>query len=394
MKLKEYCNKITGKGTVMNYGRERTWAEINLSTVESNFENMQRALSKGTKMLAVVKANAYGHGAVAIAKRMEGKEYIWGFAVATCEEALELREAGIKKPILILGYVFESDYEVLVDQEIRTAVFTMDMAEKLSRRAVEKGKILPVHFAVDTGMTRIGFRGPQESISEMMRIYNLPGLCVEGMFTHFARADEDNPDCTKKQFALFMEFVKLLRENGVEIPMLHCNNSAGILWHREGDLDMVRPGITIYGISPSREVMNQGVAYHPVLSWKTRISHIKEVEAGTQVSYGGTCETTGEKTVIATIPAGYADGYPRSLSNKGYVLVHGKKAPILGRVCMDQFMVDVTEIPGVKPHDLVTLVGTDGDSEITVDELAELSGRFPYEFLCCISNRVPRVFIG
>lgn len=377
----------------MKYGMERTWAEIDLSVMESNFENMQKALSKGTKMLAVVKANAYGHGAVTIAKRMEPKEYIWGFAVATIEEALELRSAGIEKPVLILGYVFASDYEALVEHEIRTAVFTVEMAEKLSAMAVQKGKILPIHFAVDTGMTRIGFRGPKESIPDMLRICALPGLYAEGMFTHFARADENSPQRTREQFALFMEFAGLLRENGVKIPLLHCNNSAGILWNREGDLDMVRPGITIYGISPSQEVMNPGVEYEPVLSWKARISHVKEVESGTQVSYGGTYVTDKEKTVIATIPVGYADGYPRSLSNRGSVLIQGKKAPIIGRVCMDQFMVDVTDIPEVMPQDPVTLIGTEKGNKITMEELAELSGRFPYEFACCISSRVPRIVI-
>lgn len=375
----------------MEKAHNRVYASIDLNAVEENFENMKKNLTPGTKMIAVVKADAYGHGAVEIARRVEKKEYIWGFAVATAEEGKELREHGIQKPILILGYVFPEDYEFLVKEQIRPAVFTEQMAKELSQAAQKVGRCLPIHLAVDTGMTRIGFRNPKESIQEMIHISKLPCLTIEGMFTHFARADEKDVTSARRQYEQYLEFLRAAEETGIHIPLRHCNNSAGILWHREGDLDAVRPGITIYGVAPSDEVQNPGVILRPALEWKSHISHVKEVEAGVSVSYGGTF-VTDRLTRIATIPVGYADGYPRSLSNRGAVLIHGKRAPILGRICMDQFMVDVTEIPEAFLGDEVTLLGRDGKEQIPVEELAELSGRFPYEFLCCISKRVPRIY--
>lgn len=371
---------------------DRVYASIDLDAVEENFENMKNNLTPGTKMIAVVKADAYGHGAVPIARIMQEKDYIWGFATATTEEAVELRENDIQKPILILGYVFPEDYETLVEMNIRPAVFTLDMAKQLSDAAQKHNRVLPVHLAADTGMTRIGFRHPEDSLEEIVHISKLPNLEIEGMFTHFARADENDPSYAKEQFKIYRECAALIREAGIRIPILHCNNSAGILWHREGDLDAVRPGITIYGVSPSDEVINTGVSLRPVMGLKSHVAHVKTVEKGIPVSYGGTFVTSREQTRIATIPVGYADGYPRGLSNKGDVLIHGHRARILGRVCMDQFMVDVTDIPDVHTGDEVTLLGTDGDNCIPVEELSELSGRFPYEFLCCISKRVPRIY--
>lgn len=370
----------------------RIHAVIDLDAVERNFEQMKKNLTPGTQMIAVVKANAYGHGAVPIARMMEPKEYIWGFAVATVEEAVSLRENGIEKPVLILGYVFPEDYKCLVRLKIRPAVFTLEMAEALSRTAGEAGTVLPIHLAVDTGMTRIGFRDPQKSLEDMVHISKLPGLAIEGMFTHFARADEEDVTSARDQYNTFQEFCRLLKKAGIQVPLCHCNNSAGILWHREGDLDAVRPGITIYGVYPSQQVRKGGVELTPVMSLVSHISHVKEVEAGVPVSYGGTFVTSRKKTRIATIPVGYADGYARGLSNKGSVLIHGRRAPILGRVCMDQFMVDVTDIPGASVGDRVTLLGQDGEECIPVEELSRHSGRFPYEFLCCISGRVPRIY--
>lgn len=371
---------------------DRVYASIDLDAVEENFENMKNNLTPGTKMIAVVKADAYGHGAVPIARMMQEKDYIWGFATATTEEAVELRENDIQKPILILGYVFPEDYETLVEMNIRPAVFTLDMAKQLSDTAQKHNRVLAVHLAADTGMTRIGFRHPEDSLEEIVHISKLPNLEIEGMFTHFARADENDLSYAKEQFKIYREFASLIREAGIRIPILHCNNSAGILWHREGDLDAVRPGITIYGVSPSDEVINTGVSLRPVMGLKSHVAHVKTVEKGIPVSYGGTFVTSREQTRIATIPVGYADGYPRGLSNKGDVLIHGHRARILGRVCMDQFMVDVTDIPDVHTGDEVTLLGSDGDNCIPVEELSGLSGRFPYEFLCCISKRVPRIY--
>lgn len=376
----------------MNKKNDRVYAEIHLDAVEENFENMYKNITPGTKMIAVVKADAYGHGAVQIARLMQEKEYIWGFAAATAEEARELRAHEIYKPILILGYVFPEDYEFLVKEDVRPAVFTREMAEELSRTAKKYQKILPIHLAIDTGMTRIGFRNPEKSMEDIVHISKLPHIKIEGMFTHFARADEQDLANTRRQFEIFQKFDQLCRQNGIDVPFLHCNNSAGILWHREGDMQLVRPGITIYGIAPSDEVVNPSVRLQPVMELKSHVSFVKEVEKGVPVSYGGTFVTEKGLTKIATIPVGYADGYPRSLSNKGYVLIRGTKAPILGRVCMDQFMVDVTDIPDVSTGDLVTLMGKDGDEDLPVEILSELSGRFPYEFVCCISKRVPRIY--
>lgn len=367
----------------------RIYAAIHMDALEQNLENMRKNLTPGTKMIGVIKANAYGHGSVPVARLMEKKDYIWGYAVANVSEAEELREAGMKKPILILGYVFPEDYQTLVDLEIRPAVFDYETAELLSQEAQKAGKVHPIHLAFDTGMTRIGFRHPKESIPEILRISKLPGITIEGAFTHFARADEQDLTFAHQQFAKYQEFLMLLEEAGIQIPVRHCNNSAGILWHREGDLDAVRPGITLYGIAPSNEVVNPGVELHPMMELKSHISFVKEVEAGVAVSYGGTFVTTKDSTRIATIPVGYADGYPRSLSNKGYVLINGKKAPIIGRVCMDQCMVDVTDIPDVQRNDQVTLLGGD----LSIQWMADLLQTNVDEIVCNISQRVPRVYI-
>ena len=249
--------------------------------------------------------------------------------------------------------------------------------------------MLPIHLAFDTGMTRIGFRNPEKSIDEIVKISHLKHIQIEGAFTHFARADEKDFTSAKNQFATFKRFIELTKEKGIDIPVKHCNNSAGILWHREGDLQAVRPGITMYGIYPSDEMNQVGVDLIPVMGIHSHISHIKNVEAGVPVSYGGTYVTSKVNTRIATVPV---DGYPRSLSNKGFVLIHGKRAPIIGRICMDQFMVDVTNIPNVKQGDKVTLLGKNGEEMILVEELSNISQRFPYEFVCCISKRVPRVY--
>ena len=372
---------------------ERVKAVVSLDAIAHNFAEMKKNIAKGTKIVAVIKADGYGHGAEAIARLIEDYDYIWGFAVATPEEALQLRTFGVKKPILILGIVFEEYFTQMIAKEIRLTVCTYEMAQKLSEEAQRQGRDVHIHIGLDTGMSRIGFADRQESVEEIKKISQLPNLKIEGMFTHFARADEQDLTSAHQQFANYQEFLTLLEEAGIRIPIRHCNNSAGILWHREGDLDAVRPGITLYGIAPSDEVVNPGVALQPVMELKSHISFVKEVEAGVAVSYGGTFVTTRDSTRIATIPVGYADGYPRSLSNKGYVLINGKKAPIIGRVCMDQFMVDVSDIPEAVRGTEVTLLGTDHGSTITAEELGDLSGRFSYELICCITKRVPRIYL-
>lgn len=370
----------------------RVKAVISLDAVEHNFHEMRKNIAQDTKMIAVVKANAYGHGAVQIAHLIQNYDYIWGFATATAEEALALREAGVMKPILILGIVFDEYYPELVRNHIRPAVCEYEEARKLSAEAVSQGETVHIHIALDTGMTRIGFADIPESVEEIRKIAALPNLEIEGMFTHFARADEYDRSPAMVQLERYREFSERVAEAGVEIPLHHCSNSAGIIRVPEANLSIVRAGITIYGIYPSAQVETDIVRLDPVMELKSHVTYVKDVEPGTAISYGGTF-AADRKLRVATVPVGYADGYPRQLSNKGWVLIHGQKAPILGRICMDQFMVDVTDIPDVCKGDEVTLIGRDGDEFISMDEMGELSGRFSYEFACDISTRVPRIYI-
>ena len=369
---------------------DRVYARIDLGAVRENFQNMKANLAEGVQMIAVVKTDGYGHGAVRIARMAEPWDYIWGFAVATAEEGLELREAGITKPILILGFTFPDDYDTIVRHSMRPAVFKLSMAQQLDEAARRAGVTAPVHLAVDTGMTRIGLRVTETCADEAAAIAALPNLKIEGMFTLFARADEADKTSAHAQYARYLEFVRMLEARGVEIPIKHAANSACIAELPQFQLDAVRAEITIYGIYPSEEVDRSRLSLRPVMSLISHIAFIKEVPAGVPVSYGDTF-VTGRPTRVATIPVGYGDGYPRLLSNKGQVLIRGKRAPIIGRVCMDQFMVDVTDIEA-EEFDKVTLLGSDGEESITVDELGRLSGRFPYELTCDINRRVPRVF--
>ena len=370
----------------------RVKALISLDAVEYNFEQMKKNIKEGTKIVAVIKADAYGHGAVPIAKMIQEYDYIWGFATATAQEALQLRRAGIRKPVLVIGLVFEEYYEKLVENEIRMAVCDYETARKFDEAAKKKGKKGLIHLAVDTGMTRIGFKDDKECLEEIRCIYELSDVRIEGLFTHFARADEYDRSPAMVQLKRYLDFAELLEKNGIHIPLHHCSNSAGIIRVPEANMDMVRAGITIYGIYPSDEVEKDIVKLKPVMELKSHVSYVKDVQPDTEVSYGGTF-VTSRPTRMATIPVGYADGYPRQLSGKGWVLIHGKKAPICGRVCMDQFMVDVTEISDVKAGDEVTLLGRDGDEFISADTLGDLSGRFSYEFVCDINKRVPRIYL-
>lgn len=371
---------------------KRVAAYVNLDAIEENFEAMKANLQAGTQIAAVVKANGYGHGAVPIAQMIEEKDYLWGFAAATIEEAVELRKNGIRKPILILGYVFPEDYPELVRLDICPTVFRLDMAQELSAEAVRQGKNVNVHIKVDTGMSRIGFADTEESVKTVCEIGELPGITLEGLFTHFAKSDEADKAATEKQLMRYQAFNRACEAAGVHFQIHHCSNSAGIIDLPEANLDMVRAGITVYGLYPSEEVKKELVPLKPAMEMKSHIVHVKEITPGTEISYGG-IYTADSVRRIATVPVGYADGYPRSLSNKGCILVAGKRAPICGRVCMDQMMVDVTEIPEAVPGLEVTMFGRDGDAYLSVDELAELSGRFNYEFVCDLSQRVPRIYL-
>ena len=373
---------------------QRVYAAVDLDAVRYNMEQMHKHLSPGTKMMGVIKTDGYGHGAVPIGRELEALSDVSGYAVATAEEAFTLREAGLKKPILILGYTFPYSYEELIRRGIRPAVFRMDSVEALADCARRIGQEAHVHIKVDTGMSRVGIMPDEDGLFFVEQLIHTEGIAVEGIFTHFARADETDKGPAREQLSRFLDFVEQIEKRlGYAIPVKHCSNSAGILELPEANLNMVRAGITIYGLWPSEEVSREVISLRPVLSLKSHVVYIKEVGAGVPVSYGGTY-VTERKTLIATIPVGYGDGYPRSLSGKGYVLIRGKRAPILGRVCMDQFMVDVSQIPGVSQGDEVTLIGKDKEEEITMEQLGALSGRFNYELACNLGERIPRIYLN
>lgn len=385
-------NDVNWDGRGIPAGCNRVFAGIDLDAVRFNMENMHKNLRAGTKMIGVLKTDAYGHGALGIMRELEKLPYVWGYAVASFEEAAELREGGTDRPILILGYSFPYAYEQMGPMGIRPAVFREDMLTQLSQAAERSGSDIFVHIAVDTGMGRIGVTPDEEGAAFVEKALHTPHLVVEGVFTHFARADECDLAPAKVQLRRYNDFVKLVRERtGFTFPLRHASNSAGIIRFPEANADLVRAGITLYGLWPSEEVEKDIVAIRPVMSLHSSIAFIKEAGPGLSVSYGGTFTTSADMTRIATIPVGYGDGYPRSLSGKGEVLIRGQRAPILGRVCMDQMMVDVTHIPEAAEGDLVTLIGRDGGSEITMEELGALSGRFNYELACDINQRVPRV---
>ena len=370
----------------------RVEADIDLDAIRYNIETVQKLNSPEKETLLVIKADAYGHGAVAVAREMDDlADY---FAVATVEEAVELRQNDIVKPILILGYTDESEYDAVIDYDITTAVYDFDRAEALSDLALKKGKKAKVHIKVDSGMSRIGFQCEEEGVDEALRLTELPGLEIEGIFTHYAKADYKDKSDAMVQYGRFKWFVNQLEAEGVEFKIRHIDNSAGSMEIHSSGFDMMRLGIVIYGLYPSEEI-DKSVMLKPAMSLKARVIHVKELPAGRGIGYGWTY-ITEKPTKVATVSAGYADGYPRALSEKGRVLIHGQYAPILGRVCMDQVMVDVTDID--KPDDEVVvgdeavLFGRQGDNLISVEEVAEPANSFNYEEVCNISRRVPRVY--
>lgn len=367
----------------------RVQANINLDYICNNVKRARELIADGTKIMAIIKADGYGHGAVPIAKVLE--DYVEAYGIAILEEGIELRKAGVKKPILILGYTPEQMCRELVSYDIMPAVFSYQTAKIISKEAIRQNKIVKIHIKLDTGMGRIGFSLTEESQKEIQKINELENIQIEGCFSHFAKADETDKSFTYTQLERFQNFVSKLEGAGITIPVKHISNSAGIIGFPEANQDMVRIGISTYGLYPSEEVDKSRHILEPAMEIKACISFLKEVEAGTGIGYGSTF-VTEKRTKVATIPVGYGDGYPRALSGKGKVLIHGCFAPILGRVCMDQFMVDVTNIPDVREGDVVTLVGKDGDKCITVEELAGMAGSFNYEFVCDVGKRIPRVY--
>lgn len=365
-----------------------SYVNIDLDAIAHNFFAVQNRA--GVPVMAVVKADAYGHGAVPIASLLEPQCAMFG--VSSFQEALELRRAGIGKPILILGHTPVDAYEDAIRQSIRPAIFRWEDGLALSQAAQRLGLPAPFHFAVDTGMSRIGFQVCQQDADFCAKIAALPGLVPEGLFSHFATADSSDLTKTQAQAARFAAFDEMLKARGVSIPIRHLNNSAGII-HFGGRYEMVRSGIVTYGLYPSPEVPRDPLPLIPALSWLSHVTHVKTLPAGREISYGGAF-VTEKDTVVATIPVGYADGYRRQLSGRFYVLINGKKARILGRICMDQLMVDVTDIPGAAVGSKVTLIGSDGDETISMEAIASQAGSFPYEFACGISRRVLRNYIS
>ena len=371
---------------------ERVYAEVDLDAIAENAERLHKNTAEGTGMLAVVKADGYGHGSVPIARRLEGLDYMFGFAVATPEEAHILRAAGIRKPVVILGYAFPYSYELLAREEIRPTVFSERDLDALEEAAGRAGKPVRVHVKVETGMNRIGIRPNREGLSFLEEVMSRKWIQIEGIYTHFARADEADKASAVKQLETFLDFLHMMkRELSLDIPVRHCSNSAAILEMPEANMDLVRAGIALYGIYPSGEMGRENVMLKPALSLYSHIVHIKTIEAGESVGYGGTF-TADRSTRVATVPVGYGDGYPRGLSNRGQILIRGRRAAVLGRICMDQFMVDVSHIPEAAAGDRVVLLGRDGGEYMGAEELGEISGRFHYELVCDLGARVPRVY--
>ncbi len=365
---------------------DSTHVTIDLDVIARNFQAISR--KAGVPVMAVVKADAYGHGAVPVARALQDKCSFFG--VSSILEAMELRQAGLTTPILILGYTPVEAFPTAVAHDIRPAIFHYEDALALSQAAQALGRPAKLHLAVDTGMSRIGFQATAEDADICAKIAGLPGLECEGLFSHFASADSADLTKARQQERLFADFDAMLKARGVTIPLRHLDNSAGLM-NFAPRYDMVRSGIVTYGMYPSQEVSPALLELTPALEWVSRVTHVKTLPAGREISYGGTY-VTQRPTRVATVPVGYADGYRRSLSNRFYVLIHGRPAPILGRVCMDQMMVDVTDIPETAVNDRVVLVGRDGDACIPMEAIAQAAGTFNYEFVCGISRRVPRVY--
>lgn len=377
---------------------KRTWAQIDLDALEYNFRSIKSKLKKDTKVLCVLKADAYGHGAGFLVKEYEKMGADW-YGVSNLDEAVQLRKNGAKKPILIFGYTPSNMAHLLYKYDISQALFSLEYAKKLHNECESKNLKLKVHLKIDTGMSRIGFfsqtpENIEKSAQEIIKIKEtMPKLEIEGMFTHFSVSDDmtNNREYTIKQYNNFKSMDKKLEESGIKVPLKHCCNSGGIINFPEMQMDMVRAGVILYGLHPSNETKNK-IDLKPVMQLKTVISQVKTIPKDVSISYGRTF-VSKEEMKIASVAIGYADGYSLRFSNHAEMIVLGKKVPIVGRVCMDQLMIDVSKVPDVKEGDIVTVFGKDGEVQITVDELAELIGTINYEIICLIGKRVPRLYV-
>ncbi len=368
----------------------RTYAQIDLGAIAQNFDSLRALLPAGVKVLSIVKADAYGHGAVAVARQLESRTDF--FAVSAVDEGVELRQAGIQKPILILSYTDPQEYDALLEHDIRAALYNIDEAKLLSAKAKEHGKTAVVHIAVDTGMGRIGFPVTEDAADAAAEIAALPNLCVEGVFSHYATADCADKTEAEKQTACFDAFLSMLERRGVSIPIRHICNSAGAM-EFDRRYDMVRLGIALYGLYPSDEVNKSKVHLRPAMQVFSHVIHVKTVEPGTAIGYGR-AYIAPDRRRIATVSIGYADGFNRAFTGCGSVLVGGIEAPVVGKVCMDQIMVDVTGAGDVKPGDEVVILGTDGVHTLTADGIGAKIGSFGYEVICNFMPRVHRVYVG
>ncbi len=371
------------------YDSLRTWAEIDLDALRENFKKVKAAQPDGVGVCAVVKADAYGHGATEVAHALDGAA---AYAVAMTDEGERLRLDGIKEPIIVLGHTPPSDYGTLSALGIATTVTSLGEARLMEEFCERENRTIDVHIAVDTGMTRIGVSPDGEGVREAVAILRLPRVRTRGIFSHFATADCADKTGALHQRDVFVDFAEKVRKEGVELPALHlCNSAAAI--EMKDRFDMVRAGIVLYGLLPSDEVDLSPIGgVTPVMSLRSHVSRVRAVDAGTPVSYGGTF-VTERQSLIATVSAGYADGIPRLISNRGEVIVRGRRAPIVGRVCMDQMMIDATDIPDVRPGDAVTMFGSDGGETITADEVAAWAQTIGYELICSVTGRVPRVYV-
>jgi alanine racemase len=342
------------------------------------------------QLLAVVKANAYGHGAVPVARALEAVGIAF-LGVATIEEGLELRGSGVRAPILVMGGCYEGAYDQIVEHQLTPIVFRPEHLAGLGRAAKARQARVKIHLKVDTGMGRIGVL-PEELDEFVSLVGRYPEISVDGLASHFASADLADAKITAEQVQRFQEAAAALTARGIRPSWKHLANSAGVIDHRGLDLNLVRPGLMLYGVAPA-PWLSERVKLQPVLTWKTAVVHLKRVRSGTPISYGSTWRAPRE-SLIATLPVGYADGYARSLSNKASVLIRGRRAPVVGRVCMDMIMVDVTSVPGAEMGDEVVLLGRQGEERVSAEELANILGTIPYEVLCAVGARVPRETVG
>jgi alanine racemase len=368
-------------------GLRQVWAEVNLQTLRENYYKLQ-AYTR-TEMMPIVKADAYGHGIIPVVKTLlacGAKRY----GVALLEEALEIKAAFPELTVMVLGATEPDQSDILVREEIIPSIFQLTQAQALSGAAVKQNRTARFHLKIDTGMNRIGFR--EGDFPEIMRIAALPNLFIEGIYTHLATSDQRDLSFAREQLNRFQSFYDKLKKAGLTIPIRHVANSAAILQIPEFHFELVRPGISLYGFTPSSQI-GGAVGLEPVMAWKAKVTQVKSIKTGESVSYGRTFQAA-YPTRVATIPVGYADGLRRALSNQGEMLIHGKRSTMIGRICMDMTMLEVTQIPGVQVGDVVTILGKDGYDQITATEMAEWIGTISYEVVCGISKRVPRVYLG